>query len=212
MIGIIGAMDEEVISVKRRMHVTGQREIASMEFFIGTIGEKEVVTVQTGSGKVHAAVCTQILINLFDVEYIINTSFAGGLNPDLNIGDIVVASDIIEQGDEVSVNQKLVDMTKSAAEKLKGNHKVFVGRISSDDEFICSMRVEKDIYTPFTAYCADMEGAAIAHTCFLNQVPFVAIRTISDKANPNEEIKFEDFVDEASRNISRVVESLVNAL
>ena len=230
MIGIIGAMDEEVISLKRKMNVTEQREIAGMEFFIGTVGEKEVVVVRCGIGKVNAAVCTQILADIFNVEYVINTGVAGGLNPDLNIGDIVVSSDTVEHDMDASAvgnprgeiprmkktyfeaDQKLIDAAKAAAENLKGDHKVFVGRIASGDQFICSMRVKEDIYTTFTAYCAEMEGAAIAHTCFLNQIPFVVIRAISDKADHSADVNFEEFVDVAARNASRMIEGILKTL
>lgn len=230
MIGIIGAMDEEVISLKRKMNVTEQREIAGMEFFIGTVGEKEVVVVRCGIGKVNAAVCTQILADIFNVEYVINTGVAGGLNPDLNIGDIVVSSDTVEHDMDASAvgnprgeiprmkktyfeaDQQLIDAAKAAAENLKGDHKVFVGRIASGDQFICSMKVKEDIYTTFTAYCAEMEGAAIAHTCFLNQIPFVVIRAISDKADQSADVNFEEFVDVAARNASRMIEGILQTL
>ena len=230
MIGIIGAMDEEVISLKRKMNVTEQREIAGMEFFIGIVGEKEVVVVRCGIGKVNAAVCTQILADIFNVEYVINTGVAGGLNPDLNIGDIVVSSDTVEHDMDASAvgnprgeiprmkktyfeaDQQLIDAAKAAAENLKGDHKVFVGRIASGDQFICSMKVKEDIYTTFTAYCAEMEGAAIAHTCFLNQIPFVVIRAISDKADQSADVNFEEFVDVAARNASRMIEGILQTL
>lgn len=230
MIGIIGAMDEEVISLKRKMHVTEQREIAGMNFFIGTVSDKEVVVVRCGIGKVSAAICTQILVDIFNVEYVINTGVAGGLHPELNIGDIVVSSDTVEhdvetQGvgnskDEITcmqracfeVNNKLVTVAQLAAESLKGDHKVFVGRVVSDDQFICSIRVKEEIDSTFTAYCAEMEGAAIAHTCFLNQVPFVMIRTISDKADQSADVNFEDFVDIEAKNASRIVEGILRTV
>lgn len=230
MIGIIGAMDEEVISLKRKMHIIEQREIAGMNFFIGTSGDKEVAVVRCGIGKVGAAICTQILIDLFNVEYIINTGVAGGLYPELNIGDIVVSSDTVEQErdtlavghqkDEIprmhktyfEADAKLLHIAKVAAENIKGDHKVFVGRIASDDQFICSMRVKEEIQSTFTAYCAEMEGAAIAHTCFLNQVPFVMIRVISDKADPSADVNFEEFVDKAARNEGKIIEGILHAL
>lgn len=212
MVGIIGLMDEEVISVKRRMHVTGQREIAGMEFFLGTVDEKEVVAVRSGNGKVSAAVCTQILIDHFSVEYIINVGVASGLNPELSIGDILVASDLSENNAKSLMNQRLMEVAYNAVEHLRGERKIFEGRITSEDEFICSTRVKEEIYTMFTAYCAEMEGTAIAHTCFLNKVPFVVIRTISDVANPDVEMNFEDFVDESARNVSRVVEGILKAI
>lgn len=230
MIGIIGAMDEEVISLKRKIHVTEQREIAGMTFFLGTVGEKEVAVVRCGIGKVNAAVCTQILIDIFEVEYVINTGVAGGLHPELNIGDIVVSSDTVEHDMDASAvgnprgeiprmqktyfeaDEKLIVAAKKAAESLKGNHKVFVGRVASGDQFICSIKVKEDIYSTFTAYCAEMEGAAIAHTCFLNQVPFVIIRAISDKADQSADVSFEEFVDIAARNASKMIEGILETL
>jgi len=227
MIGIISAMDEEVISLKRKMHVTEQREIAGMNFLIGTVADKEVAVVRCGIGKVNAAVCTQILVDLFNARYIINTGVAGGLHPELNIGDIVISSDTVERDmDALTVgnsrgesplmkktyfeaNDKLITLAKIAAEHLKGDHKVFIGRVASDDEFICSIKVKEDIHSTFTAYCAEMEGAAIAHTCFLNQVPFVIIRTISDKANQSADTNFEEFVDIAAKNASRMIEEIL---
>lgn len=227
MIGIIGAMDEEVISLKRKMHVTEEKEIAGMTFFVGTINEKEVVVVRCGIGKVNAAVCTQILVDVFNAEYIINTGVAGGLYPELNIGDIVVSSDTVEHDMDASAvgnprgeiprmkktyfeaDSKLIEIAQEAAKKLKGDHKVYVGRVASGDQFICSMKVKEDIYTTFTAYCAEMEGAAIAHACYLNQVPFVIIRAISDKADQSADVNFEEFVDVAAKNASRMIESIL---
>lgn len=230
MIGIICAMDEEVISLKRKMHVTKQREIAGMNFFIGTVEDKEVAVVRCGIGKVDAAVCTQILIDLFNVEYVINTGVAGGLHPELNIEDIVISSDTLEHDVDTSmtedskgempdmkktyfeVNAKLITAAKTAAEGLKGGYKVFIGRVASDDQFICSMKVKEEIHSTFTAYCAEMEGAAIAHACFLNQVPFVSIRVISDKADQSGDINFEEFVDTSAKNVSRMIEGILRTL
>jgi len=230
MIGIIGAMDEEVISLKRKMDVREEREIAGMTFFIGTVAEKEVAVVRCGIGKVNAAVCTQVLADIFNVEYVINTGVAGGLYPELNIGDIVVSSDTVEHDMDASAvgnprgeiprmhktyfeaDEKLIEAAKRAAENLKGEHKVFVGRIASGDQFICSMKVKEDIYSTFTAYCAEMEGAAIAHTCFLNKIPFVVIRAISDKADQSADVNFEEFVDVAAKNASRMIEGIIKTL
>lgn len=213
MIGIICAMDEEIIALKRKMTVTEQREIAGMTFMLGTVKEKEVVAVRCGLGKVNAAICTQILIDVFNAKYIINTGVAGGLYPELNIGDIVVSSDTEEHDIDISAyfeaNRELVQKAQEAAEKIKGNHKVYTGRIASDDQFICSMKVKEDVYTTFTAYCAEMEGAAIAHTCYLNQVQFVIVRVISDKADPSADVNFEDFVDVAARNTSRIIANIL---
>ncbi len=230
MIGIIGAMDEEVISLKRKMNIKEIRQIASMEFYAGTISSKEAVIVRCGIGKVNAAVCTQILIDQFKVKCIINTGVAGGLYPSINIGDIVISSDTVEHDMDASAvgnprgeiprmnktyfeaDEKLVQIAQQAAENIKGEHQVYIGRIASGDQFISSIKVKEDIYSTFTAYCAEMEGAAIAHTCYLNQVPFVIIRAISDKADHSADINFQEFVNEAAKNASKMIETMLNKI
>ena len=110
------------------------------------------------------------------------------------------------------VNATLITAAKAAAEELKGDYKVFIGRVASDDQVICSMKVKEEIHSTFTAYCAEMEGAAIAHACFLNQVPFVSIRVISDKADQSGDINFEEFVDTSAKNASRMIEGILRTL
>lgn len=226
-IGIIGAMEEEIIVIRRKMTITRTKNIASMEFYEGEMEGQKIVLVRCGIGKVNAAVCTQILIDIFEVSYIINTGVAGGLHPDINIGDIVISSDTVEHDMDVTAfghekgyiprmdmqffeaDQWLVEIAKIAAEDIKGDHKVYVGRIASGDQFVSSMKVKEEIYTNFTAYCAEMEGAAIAHTCFLNKVPFVVIRAISDKADQSAEVNFDDFVNLAAKNASQMIEEMI---
>lgn len=211
-IGIIGAMEEEVISLRRKMELKEVHQIAGMDFYEGTMKEAQVIIVRCGNGKVNAAVCTQILIDRFNTEYIINTGVAGGLRPDVNIGDVVISSDTVEHDVDNSffeVDNQLVEYAKNAATEVLEDHKVWVGRIVSGDQFVASIKVKQDIYTTFTAYCAEMEGAAIAHTCYLNKVPFVVIRTISDKADSGVEMNFEEFVNLAARNASKMIESII---
>ena len=230
MIGIIGAMDEEVISLKRKMIVKEQINKVGMTFFVGTIDEKDVVVVRCGIGKVNAAVCTQVLVDVFNAECIINTGVAGALYPELNIGDIVISSDTVEHDMDASAvgnprgeiprmnktyfeaDAKLIEVANEATKRVKGEHNVFIGRVASGDQFVSSIKVKEDIYSTFTAYCAEMEGAAIAHTCFLNQIPFVIIRAISDKADQSADVNFEEFVDVAARNASRMIEYMINAM
>ncbi len=227
MIGIIGAMEEEVNSLKRKLEIKEIKSMAGMTFHVGTLLDTEVVVVRCGIGKVNAAVCTQILIDIFEVSAIINTGVAGGLYPNINIGDIVISSDTVEHDMDVvafgydkgtiprmdtsffEADQKLVDRARKAAELIKGEHKVYVARIASGDQFISSMQVKENIYSTFTAYCAEMEGAAIAHTCYLNQVPFVIIRAISDKADQNADENFDEFVTMAAKNASKMIENII---
>jgi adenosylhomocysteine nucleosidase len=229
-IGIIGAMEEEIIAIKRKMNISHTQMIASMQFFEGECQETEVVLVRCGIGKVNAAVCTQILIDKYEVEYIINTGVAGGLHPDINIGDIVISSDTVEHDMDVTAfghpkgeiprldksffeaDESLVEIAKAAADSVKGNQQVFVGRIASGDQFVSSITVKEDIYSTFTAYCAEMEGAAIAHTCYLNHVPFVIIRAISDKADYEADMNFEEFVNFAAKNASDIIAKIVESM
>lgn len=229
-IGIIGAMEEEIIVIRRKMTITETKNVASMEFYVGEIDGQKIVLVRCGIGKVNAAVCTQILADLFDVSYIINTGVAGGLHPDVNIGDIIISSDTVEHDMDVTAfghekgfiprmdkqffeaDKWLVEVAKKAAEDIKGDQVVYVGRIASGDQFISSMRVKEEIYTNFTAYCAEMEGAAIAHTCFLNQIPFVVIRAISDKADQSADVNFDDFVNIAARNASKIITEMIKEI
>lgn len=211
-IGIIGAMEEEVISLRRKMELKEIHQIAGMDFYEGTMKEAQVIVVRCGNGKVNAAVCTQILIDRFNTDYIINTGVAGGLHPDVNIGDVVISSDTVEHDVDNSffeADNQLVEYAKNAANEVLKDHEVWVGRIASGDQFVASIKVKQDIYTTFTAYCAEMEGAAIAHTCYLNKVPFVVIRTISDKADSGVEMNFEEFVNLAARNASKMIESII---
>ena len=234
-IGIIGAMEEEVISLKRKMEEGDTKEIqakemAGMSFFIGKIENTEVVVVRCGIGKVNAAICTQVLIDQFEVEKVINIGVAGGLHPDIEIGDIVISSDTVEHDMDVTAfghekgmiprmdrsffeaDNRLVEIAKEAAKDLKGTFNVFTGRIASGDQFVSSMEVKDLIYSTFSAYCAEMEGAAIAHTCYLNKVPFVVIRSISDKADQSAEVNFDEFVHLAARNATTMIETMIKKI
>lgn len=229
-IGIIGAMEEEVISLRRKMELKEIHQIAGMDFYEGTMKGVEVIVVRCGIGKVNAAVCTQILIDKFSPNYIINTGVAGGLHPDINIGDVVISSDTVEHdmdttafGDPKGViprmdnsffeaDNALVKCAEEAAHKVLKEHKVWIGRVASGDQFVASIKVKQEIYSTFTAYCAEMEGAAIAHTCYLNKIPFVIIRAISDKADSGAEMNFDEFVNLAARNASKMIEGIVEAI
>lgn len=229
-IGIIGAMEEEIIAIRRKMNINETVNIASMDFYVGEINKQKIVLVRCGIGKVNAAVCTQVLIDKFDTSYIINTGVAGGLYPDINIGDIIISSDTVEHDMDATVfgyekghiprmdthffeaDKWLVEIARKAAQELQGEHKVYVARIASGDQFVSSMEVKDNIYTTFTAYCAEMEGAAIAHTCFLNKVPFVVIRAISDKADQSADVNFDEFVNLAAKNASNMIEAMIKEI
>ena len=222
-IGIIGAMELEVEELKSQMEEVCVKEKASMEFYQGTLNGKEVVVVRSGIGKVNAAVCTQILVDDFQVEAVIN------------IGDIVVSTDALQhdmdarefgypkgQIPQMNVFSFKADETlrKVAAEcckKANPDIQVFEGRVVSGDQFIsdkgvASSEVKDELIREFAGSCTEMEGAAIAQAAYLNHVPFVVLRAISDKADNSATMDYPTFEKAAARHCANLVKEMVKAL
>lgn len=209
-IGIIGAMAEEVENLKAAMAVTNKVHKSSMDFYEGDLWGHRVVVVTCGIGKVNAAVCSQVIIDHFKVDKIINVGIAGGLREDIYPGDIVVAESLVQHdidttffGDPLGqiprlavfdfvCDQSLVTAGKKAVENLKDAN-AFVGRIVSGDQFIHQADKLIQLKETFDAYACEMEGAAIGQVCHLNQVPFVVIRSISDNAINGSHMDYETF-------------------
>jgi len=229
-IGIIGAMELEVDALKQEMTVTAITSCASMDFYQGTLHDTSVVIVKSGIGKVNAALCAQILIDKFGVTHIINTGVAGSLNADLDIGDILISTDAVHHDMDVTIfGYQLGEvpqmglrefpadphMAKIALEScLKVNPDIHVrtGRVASGDQFISSKESKQFIIDHFGADCAEMEGASIAHAAHLNQIPFVIIRAISDKADDSAEMDYPTFEREAAKHSARLVAYMIDKL
>ena len=197
-IGIIGAMEVEVASLKERMQDVEITRKASMEFYAGVLEGKKVVVVRSGIGKVNAAICTQILIDDFHAEVVINTGIAGSLNADINIGDIVVSTDLIHHDMSASSfsfhsDDALRKLAVQACKEVNPDIEVFEGRIASGDQFVADQGVKDFVVKEFGAYAVEMEGAAIAQAAYLNNVPFLVIRAISDKADGSAEMDYPTF-------------------
>lgn len=201
MLGIIGAMDEEVSKLKEKMTDVEIKKKASMDFYRGKLMGKDVVVVRSGIGKVNAGICTQILVDEYLVDGVINTGIAGSLNADIDIGDMVLATDTVQHdvdatgfGYELGViprmetstfiaDEKLRDLAKECCERVNPDIKVFCGRVVSGDQFVSDKAKKQYILENFKGYCTEMEGAAIAQAAYLNNIPFLIIRAISDKAD-----------------------------
>ena len=229
MLGIIGAMDEEVAKLKEKMEQVHIIEKAGMQFYRGTLCDHEVVVVKCGVGKVHAAMCTQAMIDLFPVDGIVNTGIAGSLNADINIGDIVLAKDALEHDMDVSAlgyapginpdlkddenifktDEKMLELALTAAKRAELSIKVFTGRVVSGDQFISSKEVRDRLIKEFQGDCAEMEGASIAHGAYLNGIPFVIIRAISDKADDSAEMDYPTFEKAAALHSAKLVETMM---
>lgn len=226
-IGIIGAMELEVETLKSEMNVAKVVKKAGMEFFEGTLNGANVVVVRSGIGKVNAALCTQILADLFEVTHIINTGVAGSLNAALDIGDILISKDAIHHDMDVTIfgyslgevpqlgtrefpaDENLIQLAKKACETAIPDVKSAIGRVVSGDQFISTKEVKEHLIETFQGDCAEMEGASIAHGAYLNNIPFVIIRAISDKADDSAEMDYPTFEREAAKHSAKLVEDLV---
>ena len=222
-IGIIAAMDEEITTIKELMQDTETKKIFGLEFVIGKIHSKEVVLVKCGAGKVHAARTTQILIDNFDIDYIINVGTAGGLNDDVEIGDIVIAEKLVQHdfditgfghekgyisgiGKYFNCNKGLINKAKETMEKFNSNFNIIIGTIATGDIFVQDMALKNRIKEEFDADCVEMEGAAIAQVCTLDKIPFIVIRAISDKPNGNNGIDFEKYLYMACKRYAKFID------
>ncbi|MBE5924279.1 MAG: 5'-methylthioadenosine/adenosylhomocysteine nucleosidase [Lachnospiraceae bacterium] len=211
MLGIIGAMDEEVAKIKEKMTDVSVDNISGMEFYKGKLSDLDVVVVRSGIGKVNAAMCTQTLAVKYQVKAIINTGIAGSLNADINIGDIVLSTDTLEHDmDAVAfgypvgqiprmntlsfeADEKLRILAKEACLKVNPDISVFEGRVVSGDQFISDKQKKEWLVSTFHGYCTEMEGAAIGHAAYLNNIPFLIIRAISDKADDSASVDYPTF-------------------
>ncbi len=228
-LGIIGAMAVEIAALKDAMQFVTQQERAGMTFYEGQLGGLPVVLVQCGVGKVNGAMCTQILVDCFRVSHVVNTGIAGSLCADLDIGDLVVSCDVIHHdfdlrfwdrpigqvpGMDVTAfpaDEMMRSFACEAAERVNPGHNR-VGRVASGDQFICSAAQKEKIIAETAAICAEMEGAAIAHTAYRNGVPFVVIRAISDKADDSAQMDYPTFEALAAQRCAQVVMYLAEAL
>ena len=226
-IGIIGAMEEEVNQLKERMQVREAVQIASMEFVLGSLDGKEVVVVRCGIGKVNAAICTQVLADQYQVDCIINTGVAGALYQKLNIGDIVVSTDALQHDMDATgfgypmgviprmetsifeADRGLLEAARKTCEEVNPDIQVFAGRIVSGDQFISDKETKERLIRQFQGYCTEMEGAAIAQAAWLNQIPFLIIRAISDKADNSAEMDYGEFEAKAIEHTVKLVGALV---
>ena len=230
-LGIIGAMDVEVATLKEMMRNKSERTIAGSVYCEGTLEDLPVVIVQCGVGKVNAALCVQALCDCFGVTHIVNTGVAGSLNAALDIGDFVISRDAMYHdfdchtlNPDYPVGQvpglavrafpaddTLVKFAFAAANAACPGH-AHLGRVASGDQFVCQKELKEKIVADTGAMCTEMEGAAIAHGAWKNGIPFVVIRAISDKADDSAEMDYPTFETMAARRCAQVTQAMTKAL
>ena len=225
MIGIIGAMDIEVNYFKEVIENPQVKTISGIDFYSGVIGDQQVVVAKCGIGKVFAAICAEAMILNYNPDVIINTGAAGGLSPELNITDIAVATAVVQHdmdtsplGDPVGLvsginmiefpaDKEYGDKLVSAAESLGLN--CVRGVIASGDTFVATNEQRAKIRGNFNAIACEMEGASVGHVCYVNQVPFVIVRSISDSSSDSATMEYPEFVKIAAKNSFTVLHKML---
>jgi adenosylhomocysteine nucleosidase len=228
-LGIIGAMTLEVETLLERMTEKKSASIAGSTFWEGKLEGLDAVVVQCGVGKVNAAMCAQVLCSSFSVTHLVNTGIAGSLNASLDIGDLVVSRDAMYHdfdcvhfgypmgrvpGMDVTgfpADSAMMDLAFAAAETVNPGH-TKKGRIASGDQFVAEKELKDRIIANTQGLCTEMEGAAIAQTAYRNNVPFVILRAISDKADNSANMDYPTFERIAAHRCAEVTRNLARQL
>ena len=228
-LGIIGAMAVEVETLKSEMKNLSVTKKAGMEFYDGELEGMNVVVVQCGVGKVNAAMCAQVLCDCFEITHLVNTGIAGSLCAELDIGDLLISSDAMYHDVDAThfgyqmcevpgmgvltfgADPGMIALAQEAAEAVNPGHSR-VGRVASGDLFVAEKAAKDKIIENTQALCTEMEGAAIAHVAFRNNLPFVILRAISDKADDSAEMDYPTFEAIAARRCAEVAKNMAMQL
>lgn len=223
-IGIIFAMKEELDSLLKYLKIEKEYNIFDLKFYEGMIHNNYCILIESGVGKVNSARCTQILIDNMDVDMIINIGVAGGISEKLKVCDIVIGEKLVQHDFDITAfnhekgyipnvgvyidsDTYLVNIAKECINNKKYN--VVSGIIASGDIFCTESWMSKKINTKFNALCVEMEGASIAQVCYLSNIPFIVIRSISDVPNNNNVLTYEEFLNESSKNVSNFIYEII---
>lgn len=230
MLGIIGAMEVEVEKLRDMMENPQAQTVAGMMFYQGTIKGKDVVVVRSGVGKVNAGLCSQILVDKYHVDGIVNTGIAGSLKNEVNVGDIVLSTVAVQHDvdatgfgypigeipqlgvKEFPADEHLRMLAERCCHKANPDIQTFSGRIASGDQFISSREKKNWIHDTFDAYCTEMEGAAVAQAAYLNQIPYLIVRAISDKADDSANVDYNEFEAKAVEHSVRLMAAMLEEL
>ena len=227
MIGIIAAESKEMNEIKKLMKNIEEKDLFNLQFFTGIIEEAECVLVECGEGKVNAARTTQIMIDNFKIDKLVNVGSAGAINEDLNVKDVVIADKLVQYDFDISglgyekgeicnigkyiyCDKTLVEECKQAIENIENDsYKVVIGTIATADSFCDKPEIAKMVRKEFNAECVEMEGAAVAQVCYLDKIPFLVIRGISDTPNGNNKIDFRKYLEIASKQSAKILQNLI---
>lgn len=227
-IGIIFAMEEEINEMKKISEITNEFEMFGIKFYETFIDGKTCILALCGVGKVNSARCTQIIIDIMKVDFIINVGVAGGLSDSLNVCDVVIGNKLVQHDFDITAfnhekgyipnvgvylesDEYLLHIAQCAKKELKNTH-FHVGTIASGDIFCTDAKMSQKINKKFNALCVDMEGASIAQTAFLSGVPFLVLRAISDKPNNQNVITYEKFLEISSKTVTKFLKAMIEEI
>lgn len=234
-IGIISALDNEIDILLDEAKIERQDEIGGIVYNVGTLSNKNVIIAKAGVGKIRSSSAITAMINNYNITKVIFTGIAGGLLDTEKVLDVVIATKLVEhdygmldndgfvwtkgdpgisksEGDYYDCDTNLVNLAYDKAKDAVGENHVFKGVIATGDQFIANEEYVNKLRTDFDAYACEMEGASIAVVCTNYNIPFVVIRTLSDKADGLAHETYEQFGDEAAENSSYIVISMLNYL
>lgn len=227
MIGIIAAESKEMNEIKKLMKNIEEKDLLNLQFFTSKIEEAECVLVECGEGKVNAARTTQVMIDNFKIDKLVNVGSAGAINEDLNVKDVVIADKLVQYDFDISglgyekgeicnigkyiyCDKTLVEECQEAIENIENeSYKVVIGTIATADSFCDKPEIAKMVRKEFNAECVEMEGAAVAQVCYLDKIPFLVIRGISDTPNGNNKIDFRKYLEIASKQSAKILQNLI---
>ncbi len=215
-ISVIGAMPSELADIRRMLGDAEIKRISGFDFYINEYKGNKIVNACCGIAKVNAALCTQVMIDNFSPDYIINAGVAGGMNSAVKVCDIVISTEVLPHDLDAHFLAdyppycavfKANEALMNTAEKVCGEFSVnsFRGRIVSGEQFISDSAVKAAIQEKFNPYAVDMESAAVGHACYLNDMPFVSVRCISDNADDEGAMSFDEFEKIAAKRVAEIV-------
>lgn len=223
-IGIIFAMQEELIELKKYLHINNEKKIYDLIFYGATLNNQNIILTESGIGKTNAARTTQILIDYYKPEAIFNIGVAGGIAKNLKVGDIIISTSLVQHdfditafnhpkgyipniGNNIPIDNNLLNTTKTILDTNNISYKE--GLIASGDIFCTKESMATKINTQFNALCVEMEGASIAQTAYLSKTPCLVIRSISDCPDNNNKVTYEEFLETSSNKVAQIMYAIL---
>lgn len=223
-IGIIFAMQEELIELKKYLHINDEKKIYDLIFYEATLNNQNIILTESGIGKTNAARTTQILIDYYKPEAIFNIGVAGGIAKNLKVGDIIISTSLVQHdfditafnhpkgyipniGNNIPIDNNLLNTTKTILDTNNTSYKE--GLIASGDIFCTKESMATKINTQFNALCVEMEGASIAQTAYLSKTPCLVIRSISDCPDNNNKVAYEEFLETSSNKVAQIMYAIL---